>query len=84
MNDEIAAQVIIGDDAETFVASDLGKTCLGMAKQDFESAMHAFCDVDLTDTKAVAKIQQDARVSRALDQYLSELIQRGREALQTQ
>jgi hypothetical protein len=83
LNDEIKAQILIGDDAETFVQSELGKTVLGMAQQDFEAAMHAFCEADLGDTRAVAKIQQEARVARALNQYLVELIQRGREAMTT-
>jgi hypothetical protein len=82
LSEDLKAEVIIGDDAETFVISELGKTILGMAKQDFENAMHAFCEVDVTDARAVARIQQDARVAKAVDRYLVELIQRGREALE--
>jgi hypothetical protein len=80
LTDQIKAEVILGQEAEDFVASDLGKVVLGMAKQDFEDACLAFCDVNLTDSAKVAKIQQDARVAKALDRYLSELITRGHEA----
>lgn len=83
MSEELKAQIIIGDDAETFVSSELGKTMIGMAKQDAESAMLAFGDADVNDPKLVAKIQQDYRVAKKFEQYLVELIQRGREALET-
>lgn len=84
MIDEIKAQVIIGNDAEEFVDSELGRTVLGMAKQDIETAVMAFDEADATDQKAIAKIQQDLRVARRFEQYLAELIQRGREALTAQ
>jgi len=84
LKDEIRAQVIIGNDAEEFVDSELGKTILGMAKQDEAAAVIAFDEVDPTDLKAVARIQQELRVARRFEQYLIELINRGREALTTQ
>lgn len=82
MSDELKAQVIIGDDAETFISSELGRTLVGMAEQDVKSAMIEFESCDLTDSKAIAKIQQDLRVARKFEAYLVELIQRGREALE--
>ena len=82
MRDELKAQVLIGDDAETFFASELGRTVLGMAKQDEEMAVAAFDEADPTDYKAIAKIQQDLRVAKRFEQYLTELITKGREALQ--
>lgn len=83
MSEELKAQIIIGDDAETFVSSELGKTMIGMARQDAEAAMLAFGDADVNNAIAIAKIQQDYRTAKKFEQYLVELIQRGREALET-
>ncbi len=82
MSDELKAQVLIGDDAENFVNSELGRTVLGMAEQDLKASIIAFDQADITDHKAIAKIQQDVRVARRFDAYLIELITKGREALQ--
>jgi hypothetical protein len=81
LNDDIKAQVIVGDEAEEFVSSELGRTVLEMAKQDAQLALEAFCDADLADSAKIAKIQQDARIASRFNQYLVELITRGREAL---
>lgn len=82
MNDEIKAAVLIGDDAEEFVKSELGQTVLGMAKQDAELAMDKFNDCHITDTAKLMEIKVELRVAQRFDRYLSELITRGREALE--
>jgi hypothetical protein len=81
MTDELKEQVIVGDDAETFINSELGKNILEQAEKDGKAAMLAFHDCDPSDVKAVLKIQQDLRVALKFEVYLIELIQRGREAL---
>jgi hypothetical protein len=81
LSDDLRAQILIGDDAETFVSSELGRTVLGMAEQDLKSAIIAFDAADTTDHRQIAKIQQDVRTARRFESYLVELITRGREAL---
>lgn len=80
MNDDTRAQVIIGKDAEDFVESELGRTVLGMAKQDLEAAVLAFDKADISDPSKLLDLKVDLRVARRFEQYLIELIQRGREA----
>ena len=79
LNPEEKAQVIVGGAAEDFTESELGAVVLGMAKQDAEAAVLAFMDADITDHGKIANIQLDLRVARKFEQYLSELIIKGRE-----
>lgn len=81
MKDEIKAQVIIGNDAEEFVDSELGRTVLGMAKQDVEAAVIAFAAADASNLSRIQELQLQVRLGQKFEQYLVELIQRGREAL---
>lgn len=78
---EIEAQVLIGDDAEKFVETELGRTILGMAKQDVEAAVIAFADADASDLSKIRELQLQIRQGQKFERYLVELIQRGREAL---
>lgn len=80
MNAELKAQVLIGKDAEDFVESELGRTVLGMAKQDMEGAVLAFDKADINDPSKLIDLKVDIRVARRFEQYLIELITRGREA----
>lgn len=82
MNDEIRAQVIIGDDAEVFKASELGRVILGMAKQDLEKAIHDFDSVCIKDEAKLLELKVEIRTAKRLEQYLDELICRGREVLE--
>lgn len=81
MSDELKAEVLIGDDAEKFVESELGRIVLGMAEQDLRNAMLDFAEADITNQGQVAKIQQEVKVAIRFDRYLRELIEKGREAL---
>ena len=54
-----------------------------MAEQDEKNAMLDFHDGDPTDSKAMIKAQIDLKVARRFPQYLSELIVRGRETMQS-
>lgn len=80
--DEIKAQVIIGDDAETFVASELGQVVLGMAKQDIDAAALEYRDVDLKDDKKLRELQNRIWRATQFEAWLVELITRGREVLE--
>lgn len=82
ISDEVRAQAIIGDDAEEFVQSELGRTVLGMAKQDLEAAIHEFDKAKVTDTERLMELKVEIRAAKRFEQYLVELITRGREALE--
>lgn len=81
MNDQLTAEALIGDDAAKFLESELGKVMLGMAHQDLEQAVIALDEVDVSDTKKVGQLQLEIRLARRFESYLTELIQRGKEAL---
>lgn len=80
MNDEAKAQILIGEAAEEFVESELGKTVIGMSKQDMEAAVLAFDKADINDPAKLIDLKVDIRVARRFEAYLIELITRGREA----
>lgn len=82
MSEELEAQILIGDKAEEFVASELGRTILGMAKQDADMALHRFDECDITDHTKLMDIKVELRVAQRFNRYLAELITRGREALE--
>ena len=80
--DEIKAQVLIGDDAEEFLASELGRTILGMAKQEVDTAALEMKEVDLKDEKKLREIQNRIWRATQFESWLRELIAAGREALE--
>lgn len=80
MTPELRAQVLLGKDAEDFVESELGRVVLGMAKQDLEAAVLAFDNADINNPSKLLDLKVDLRVARRFEQYLIELINRGREA----
>lgn len=82
MSDELRAQAIIGDDAESFVGSELGRTILGMAKQEVEAAAMEFKDADLGDAPKVRALQMRIWRATQFESWLTELIMKGREALE--
>jgi hypothetical protein len=75
------AEILIGDDAEQFFDSELGRTVLGMAEQDLLAAAHAFDGVSLTDQEKLIELKVEVRVAKRFKSYLKELMDRGREAL---
>lgn len=82
MTDEEKAQILIGDDAEVFKESDLGKVILGMARQDLEKAIHDFDACHLKDESRLLELKVEIRTAKRFEQYLDELITRGREVLE--
>ena len=52
-----------------------------MAEQDEKDAMLLFHDGDPTDSRAMVKAQIDLKVARRFQQYLGELITKGRETM---
>jgi hypothetical protein len=82
ITDEVKAVVIIGDDAEEFLSTELGKVLLGMVKQEVDVAALEMKDVDLKDDKKLRDIQNRIWRATQFEAWLRELIHNGREALQ--
>jgi len=81
MNDELIAEAEIGDKAREFVESELGKTLLGMAKQEVALAQEALEIVEPTDIEKIRALQNQAKIARYFEQWLAELISKGENAL---
>lgn len=80
-DNELVAEAEIGDKAREFVESELGKTLLGMAQQDILRAQEALETVDPSDTEKVRTLQNQAKVARNFEDWLTELISKGENAL---
>lgn len=80
--DELIAQAEIGEEARRFVASDLGKTLMGLAEQQALSALEDLAHADPADTEAIRKLQNKVRLGRDFAGWLLELIQDGDNAME--
>ena len=74
------AEVILGKDAEELVQSELGKTMIGLARQDYSEAAIALTTTAWWRRGRIRQLQQKAANSRAFLGYLQELVIRGRQA----
>jgi hypothetical protein len=80
--DELVAHTELGEEARTFVKSQLGECLIGMAKQEVDAALLSLGEVDPTDVHKIRELQMQAKFGRSFEQWLAELITRGDEALQ--
>lgn len=81
MNDELIAAAELGEEARNFLASDLGKVMLGIAKQEVQLAQEALLDVKPNDVDAITLLQNKARLGLNFEQWLLELLNKGENAL---
>ena len=72
------AEVILGEEAEDFCNSEIGRFMIGCAKQDCEKAHLALENSDPEDAKTVRKLQNDIRVAKMFLGYLKELVVQGK------
>lgn len=79
---EVIAQALIGDDAEGWMSSDLGRTILGMAEQEVLKAALEIPNVDVKDEKKIREIQNRIWRATQFPDWLRELMHNGREVLQ--
>lgn len=78
--EELQAEMIIGDDARRFLDSELGRTILGMAEQEKVNALGGLVTVDPADIEKVRELQNIIKRVDSLAGWLAELIQRGNDA----
>ena len=79
--DELIARAEIGDEGRRFLESDLGKTMLGLALQEVQTAQEALEKVSPSDIKKIMDLQQQARMGRKFEEWLTYLIADGEEAM---
>lgn len=78
--DELQAEMVIGDDARRFLESELGQTILGMADQEKTGALLGLAQIDPTDSVKIRELQNVIWRADAFAGWIAELIQRGAEA----
>jgi hypothetical protein len=79
--DTLAAEAIIGDEAEAFMHSDLGRTILGIADQEAQDALAQLKSAQPTDTEKIRSLQNIIWRSEQFKGWLADLIDRGVQAL---
>ena len=77
----MVAEALIGDDAEAFFRSDLGKTIIGLAKQEADLAYAALKTTNPTDQDKIRELQNAIWRSERFEQWLGELISNGEQSL---
>lgn len=76
----LMSEVVLGKDAEDFTRTDLGRSMVGMAKQDYFDAVLKLADAPWWRKGRIRELQHRAACSRMFLGYLGELIVRGRQA----
>lgn len=75
------AQAVLGRDAEQFMASELGRTMLGFAQQEAETAVLQLKAVAPWRRRRIAELQNTIRRAESFGAWLRELRVRGQQAL---
>lgn len=78
--EELQAEMVIGDDARRFLESELGRTILGMADQEKTGALLGLASVDPDESAKIRELQNVIWRANAFAGWLAELIQRGQDA----
>lgn len=81
-NAEILARhtvIVLGDDAEQFFHTDLGRYILGAAEQDIHAEIETLIVTDPEDKQTIRKAQTRIERVRLAIQWLNEVIARGRQ-----
>jgi len=74
------SEVVIGKDAEEFMVSELGKTMIGLAQQDYADALISLGETSWFNLGKSRELQNRASVAKMFVGYLRDLIVRGRQA----
>ena len=80
-SEELIAEAEIGEEARKFLESDLGKTLLGMAQQEILVAQEELETVDPANTEKIRHLQNQAKIARNFESWLTELITKGENAI---
>lgn len=83
MSAELGAEALIGDEADAFMRSDLGRMLVGMAEQEGMAALDELKSVKITETDRIQELQNIVWRSEKFAGWLRELVSRGEQAIQT-
>ena len=75
------AVALIGDEAERFLKTDLGRTMLGLAQQEAELAYDALKSVSASDTEKIRELQAKIWRAETFETWLRELISDAEQSL---
>lgn len=82
MTVELYAEGIMGRDAEEFIQSDLGQYLIGCAEQEIKAATDVLKRVHPWRTRRIRELQNEIWRAESFQSWLSELVIRGRQAVQ--
>jgi hypothetical protein len=82
MSDELYAEAMLGQDAEEFLNSDIGKFLIGCADQEIQEAMEQLKNCHPWRTRKIRELQNKIWRAESVQVWLAELITRGRQAIQ--
>ena len=74
--------ILLGDDAEEFFKSDLGRYVLESALEEINLAVTKLKTVSPWDTNAIIELQTKIRIAEAAPGWLNDAIRAGRERLE--
>jgi len=77
LGDDPRELVYLGDEAEKFGRTPIGKYLLGCAEREYDKALLALAEVDPTDAEKIRQLQSDLRRAASIPAWISELIEAG-------
>lgn len=81
-NQELLERAGFGKEVELFWGSGIGQYLRNRAQECYSEAIQNLKSVDPTDTRAVIKAQNEARVAEMFEQWLSQAVLDGLKALE--
>ena len=81
-NQELFDRAGFGKEVELFWGSSIGQYLRNRAQECYSEAIQSLKSVDPTDTRAVMKAQNEARVAEMFEQWLSQAVLDGLKALE--
>jgi hypothetical protein len=82
LSDELIAEALLGEEAEKFLESAVGRYLIGAAQQEVAAAQEDLENADPSNEKAIRDIQCRAKVGRMIEKWLLELVDKGRAAVE--
>ena len=82
MTTELIAAAELGDKAEAFIQSDLGRYFTGICDQEVEIAVQRLKTVDPSDEKTIRTLQNEIWRAESAKQWFFEIIQDGQQAFE--
>lgn len=77
------AEILLGDDIDTFFKSDIGQYIVGRAQQEIDDAVIKLKTVTPEDIKQVRKLQNRINVAEGSLLWLQEALISGKQAMET-